>query len=64
MINTDMLDPNLMVNIKRDQIEEMTPSTTSMMPQDLLNTLDRDEVLDLMAYLLSRGDRGHTAFRN
>ena len=34
-----------------------------MMPQGLLNTLDRDEVLDLVAYLLSRGDRDMAVFR-
>jgi hypothetical protein len=33
-----------------------------MMPKGLLNTLDRDELLDLMAYLLSRGDRNHAMF--
>jgi hypothetical protein len=27
------------------------------MPDGLLDTLHRDEVLDLIAYLLSRGDR-------
>jgi hypothetical protein len=33
-----------------------------MMPQGLLDTLNEDEVLDLMAYLLSRGDRNHAMF--
>ena len=33
-----------------------------MMPEGLLNTLKRDEVLDLMAYLLSRGDRKSAMF--
>jgi hypothetical protein len=31
-------------------------STTSMMPEGLLDTLQRDEILDLLAYLLSRGE--------
>jgi putative heme-binding domain-containing protein len=56
MINPDMLDPNHMVGVERGQIEEMKKSDISMMPQDLLNTLEEAEVLDLMAYLLSRGD--------
>ena len=34
-----------------------------MMPEGLLNTLNRDEVLDLVAYLLSRGDRDNAMFR-
>ena len=45
------------------QIEEMVPAKVSMMPQGLLNTLDEEEVLDLMAYLLSRGDRNNEMFQ-
>lgn len=56
-VMTDMLDPGRFENVKREEIEEMKPSSVSMMPVGLLNTLDRDEVLDLMAYMLSRGDR-------
>ena len=63
MINTDMLDPNNMVSVKRHEIEEMKQSPVSMMPEGLLNTLDEDEVLDLMAYLLSRGDRQNPMFK-
>jgi putative heme-binding domain-containing protein len=63
MINPDMLDPNNMVGVKRSKIEEMQPSPVSMMPESLLNTLEEEEVLDLMAYLLSRGDRGNAMFR-
>ena len=63
MINTDMLDPNAMTNVNRNQIEEMKPSQVSMMPEGLLDTLKEDEILDLMAYLLSRGDRQSPMFR-
>ena len=63
MVVTDMLDPGHMVNVDRDKIEEMKPSPVSMMPEGLLNTLDRDEVLDLVAYLLSRGDRNAEVYR-
>jgi hypothetical protein len=34
-----------------------------MMPEGLLNILTEDEILDLMAFLLSRGDREHRMFR-
>jgi hypothetical protein len=34
-----------------------------MMPVDLLKPLNQDEVLDLMAYLLSRGDQGNPMFK-
>ena len=62
MINPDMLDPNNMVNVPRSQIEEMKRSPVSMMPVGLLNTLKKDEILDLFAYLLSRGDRQSPMF--
>jgi hypothetical protein len=32
------------------------------MPNGLLNTLKDDELLDLMAFLLSRGDRKNAMF--
>ena len=34
-----------------------------MMPEGLLDTFKEDEVLDLMAYLLSRGDRQSAMFQ-
>jgi putative heme-binding domain-containing protein len=63
MINPNMLDPNNMVVVKRGEIEEMKKSMISMMPADLLNSLDLEEVLDLMAYLLSRGEATNAMFR-
>ena len=62
-INTNMLDPSAQVNVNRAKIEETRPSPTSMMPEGLLSTLDREEVVDLIAYLLSRGDRESKMFR-
>jgi hypothetical protein len=35
-----------------------------MMPEGLFNTLHQDEILDLVAYLLSRGDRNQPMFRH
>ena len=57
-INTDMLNPGQggSQSVRRSQIEEMQPSKTSMMPQGLLDTMNEDEVLYLLAFLLSRGD--------
>jgi putative heme-binding domain-containing protein len=63
MVNTNMLDPNLQVQVNRRQIEEIKPSPVSMMPEGLVNSLKEDEILDLMAYLLSRGDRNNLMFR-
>jgi putative heme-binding domain-containing protein len=61
-INTDMLDPKATVDVKRGEIESMEPSSTSMMPAGLLNTLHEEELLDLMAFLLSRGDASNPMF--
>ncbi len=62
-IQTNMLDPGTLEGVDRKQIDVMMPSKTSMMPTGLLNTLNEEEVLDLMAYLLSRGDRSNAMFR-
>lgn len=53
MIQTDMIDPGNFTNVKTDQIDEMKPSKTSMMPAGLLDNLTKDEILDLVAYLKS-----------
>lgn len=63
MIMPNMLDPNGIETVRRNNIETMLPSTKSLMPDGLLDTFEDDEVLDLMAYLLSRGDRQHAMFR-
>ena len=62
-INTNMLDPSAQVNVNVNKIEENRPSTISMMPEGLLSTLNEDEVSDLVAYLLSRGDRASKMFQ-
>lgn len=63
MINTNMLDPNAQVTVERDNIEEMKTSDKSMMPPGLLDTFTKEEILDLMAYLLSRGNPDHQMFQ-
>jgi putative heme-binding domain-containing protein len=63
MVMTNMLDPDNMARVDRRQVEETKPSKLSMMPTGLLNTLNDEEIRDLMAYLLSKGDPGHPMFR-
>ncbi|WP_166828720.1 c-type cytochrome [Thalassoroseus pseudoceratinae] len=62
-VNTDMLNPNDLQGVDRNKIEIMEPATTSMMPKGLLNTLSEDEALDLIAYLLSRGNPDSPMFK-
>jgi putative heme-binding domain-containing protein len=45
-----------------DDVAEKRESKISLMPQGLLVTLDRDEILDLLAYIASGGDPEHPAF--
>src|SRR5262249_51989055 len=63
MVMTNMLDPNGLTTINRGKIDSMEKSKVSMMPTGLLDTFQEDEILDLVAYLLSRGDRNQKIFR-
>ena len=44
------------ITIPVDSIELTKPLAISLMPDKLLSTLSRDEILDLVAYLVSRGN--------
>jgi putative heme-binding domain-containing protein len=63
-LNTDLTDPNKRVSINRKEIEELFVSKTSPMPVGLFNRLTKDEILDLIAYLISAGDAKHQFFAN
>jgi len=63
MVNTDMLDPDAMTNVSSNDIQSIEPSKLSMLPPGLLDILKKDDVLDLLAYLLSMGDRQSPLFR-
>ena len=61
-LNTDLTDPNKRVNINRNKIDELIVSKTSPMPAGLFNRMTKDEVLNLLAYVLSGGDAQHEYF--
>ncbi len=61
-LNTDLTDPNQRVSIDRKEVEEMEVSKISPMPANLLAPLKKDEVLDLVAYVLSGGESTHELF--
>jgi hypothetical protein len=56
-------DPTKITDLAKEDIDEIHPSAVSIMPADLLKPLNQDEVLDLLAYLLSRGEKGNAMFR-
>ena len=54
MVATDPNDPGgSEVRFKVSELESSTPSQISFMPAGLLDTLSRDEIRDLLAYLRS-----------
>ncbi|MEZ6123246.1 MAG: c-type cytochrome [Planctomycetaceae bacterium] len=60
---TDPEDSSKVVDLPRKDIEEIQDSKVSIMPAKLLNALNQDEVLDLLAYLLSRGNEKDAMFK-
>ena len=51
------------VTIKKSEIESRSLSKVSPMPAGLMNTLTKEEILDLLAYLESLGDSTHPNFK-
>ncbi len=62
-LNTDLSDPNQRTNVDRKEVKTMEVSKVSPMPPMLLNMLSEDEVLDLVAYVLSGGDAENAMFK-
>jgi len=62
-LNTDLTDPNQRVNVDRKTVRSMEVSKVSPMPPMLLAMLKKEEILDLVAYVLSGGEPGHEMFR-
>ncbi len=56
-------DPTKIERIRKSDIEEMQPAAASLMPKDLLKPLNEQEVRDLLAYLLSRGNKNDPMFK-
>ena len=62
-VAVDPKQPASVIQIPANEIEQVSVSTVSMMPQNLLDTLSKNEVLDLLAYLESAGDPNYKAFQ-
>jgi putative heme-binding domain-containing protein len=58
LIATDPLDPNRIESVDIQRIQSRTASLVSPMPGGLLNTLSRDEIFDLLAYIVAGGASG------
>jgi len=62
-INTDPADPGQIEEISRANIQGIEPSKVSLMPPGLLSLLTKEEILDLLAYVLSGGDEKSLMFK-
>jgi putative heme-binding domain-containing protein len=49
--------------IKKADIESKTKSPVSLMPKGMLDKMTRDEIIDLLAYILAKGDAKHPLFQ-
>ncbi len=64
MINSDLSDPNQRITVDRKEVKSIEPSKISPMPPMLLSSMTEAEILDLVAYILSGGNRDHEMFRS
>jgi putative heme-binding domain-containing protein len=63
MLNTDLTNPNQQVRLNRNEIDEINISKVSPMPKGLLAKMTKEEILDLVAYVISAGDSQHKLFK-
>ncbi|MCH7729791.1 MAG: c-type cytochrome [Planctomycetes bacterium] len=61
-ISTDPLDQSKTVLVPKTDVESHSKSRVSRMPEGLLNTFSKEEILDLLAYLQSAGNARHPLF--
>jgi putative heme-binding domain-containing protein len=57
LVITDMLKPDQLTEVPKASVADQKPSAVSPMPEKLIHPLGPDEALDLVAYLLSGGNR-------
>ena len=48
--------------IAKDDIDAQKKADVSLMPKGLLNKLSREEILDLIAYVMAKGDKNHEMY--
>ena len=63
-VMTSALAPDALTTLDTAQIKSRKPFNVSMMPAGLINALNKEELLDLGAYLQSGGNPADKAFQN
>jgi putative heme-binding domain-containing protein len=62
-VMTTALAPDALTAVDSDKVKSREPFNVSMMPPGLLNSLNKDELLDLFAYMLSGGNPEDPRFK-
>lgn len=62
-IATNPYDLSVLTKLPAGAVASVEPSQVSMMPPATIAAMNQDEVMDLIAYLVSGGDRKHEVFR-
>lgn len=60
---TDPSAPNRTTDVHKSEVKTRQVSPVSLMPPGLIDSMNRNEVLDLAAYILSGGQRSHPMFK-
>tara|TARA_B100001093_G_scaffold505641_1_gene563302 strand:- start:191 stop:547 length:357 start_codon:yes stop_codon:yes gene_type:complete len=53
-----------LVKKSAESVKSIEPSQISMMPPGMIASMNKDELRDLMAYLISGGNKKHAVFQN
>lgn len=64
VVNTDLTNPNQRTNVDRKMVKSIDPSPVSPMPPMLLGRLEKEEIYDLVAYVLSGGNPEDKRFQS
>jgi len=62
-VATNPAAPGMITDVRNAEIKSRKVSPVSLMPPGLLNSMNPDEVADLMAYILSGGDKRSKMFK-
>ena len=63
VVAPSIMTPNVTVEIAEADVVKREPSPVSPMPSGLMNTFTRDQILDLIAFLVSSGNPSAAIFR-
>ena len=62
VVTADPRNPDESTSVALDEVKSRKPYPVSLMPAGMINGLNKDEILNLVAYLQSGGDPKHPAF--